>query len=100
MRARRSNNWYARYAVQIPVVLSCPGAAAFAQPADGSLSPTTIFAPASTSAKSIFELSLFVLVVAAAIFLVVVSLLVYSVVRFRARLGDEASEPAQVYGSN
>ncbi len=100
MRARRSNNWYARYAVQIPVVLCCPGAVAFAQPADRSLSPTTIFAPVSTSAKSIFELSLFVLVVTAAIFLVVFSLLAYSVVRFRKRFGDDGREHAQVYGSN
>src|SRR5882724_6714576 len=100
MRARRSINWYARYAVQIPVVLCCPGAVAFAQPADRSLSPTTIFAPVSTSAKSIFELSLFVLVVTAAIFLVVFSLLAYSVVRFRKRFGDDGREPAQVYGSN
>jgi len=41
-----------------------------------------------------------VLVVAAAIFLVVFSLLAYSVVRFRKRFGDDGREPAQVYGSN
>jgi len=41
-----------------------------------------------------------VLGVTAAIFLVVFSLLAYSVVRFRKRFGDDGREPAQVYGSN
>jgi cytochrome c oxidase subunit 2 len=35
-----------------------------------------------------------------AIFIVVFSLLVYSVVRFRNKHGDDRSEPAQIYGSN
>jgi cytochrome c oxidase subunit 2 len=73
---------------------------ALAQVADGSLSPTNIFAPVSASARSIFELSLFVLVVAAAIFLVVSGLLAYCVVKFRKRADDNGREPAQVYGSN
>jgi cytochrome c oxidase subunit 2 len=62
-------------------------------------SPTTIFAPVSTPAKSIFDLSIFVLVVTCAIFVVVFSLLVYAVVRFRHRATDNL-EPPQVYGSN
>jgi cytochrome c oxidase subunit 2 len=73
---------------------------ALAQVADGSLSPTNIFDPVSASARSIFELSLFVLVVAAAIFLVVFGLLAYCVVKFRKRADDNGREPAQVYGSN
>lgn len=64
-----------------------------------SLSPTNIFAPASTPAQSIFDLSLFVLEVTAAIFLVVFSLLAYAVVRYRKRRTIDGSEPAQVYGS-
>jgi len=40
------------------------------------------------------------LVVTAAIFLFVFSLLAYSVVKFRKRPGDDGREPAQVYGSN
>jgi len=63
-------------------------------------SPTSIFAPASTPAKSIFGLSLFVLAVTAAIFLVVFSLLAYSVTKFRKRNNDDGREPPQVYGSN
>ena len=64
------------------------------------LSPTNIFAPVSTPANSIFELSLFVLAVAAVIFTVVFSLLVFSVVRFRKRRDDDGREPPQIYGSN
>ena len=63
------------------------------------MSPTTIFAPVSTPADSIFELSRFVLAVTAGIFVVVFALLVYAVVRFRRRPDDDGSEPPQVYGS-
>jgi len=64
------------------------------------LSPTNIFAPASTPAQSIFDLSLFVLEVTGAIFVVVFSLLAYAVVKFRKRSSSEGREPAQVYGSS
>jgi cytochrome c oxidase subunit 2 len=63
------------------------------------VSSTSIFAPASTPAHTIFGLSMFVLAVTAVIFVVVGSLLVYSVVRFRGRSADAGREPAQVYGS-
>src|SRR6202162_664722 len=65
-----------------------------------SMSPTNIFAPVSTPAKSIFGLSIFVLAVAAAIFVVVFALLTYSVLKFRKRANDDGREPPQVYGSN
>ena len=64
------------------------------------MSPTNIFAPASISANWIFELSLFVLSITGAIFLVVFALLVYSVMKFRRRRDDDGREPPQVYGSN
>ncbi len=64
------------------------------------LSPTNIFAPASTPADSIFGLSTFVLWVTGAIFVVVFALLLYSVVKFRTRRNDDGREPPQVYGSN
>src|SRR5678815_480275 len=73
---------------------------AFAQTVLPASSPTTIFSPVSTPAKSIFDLSLFVLAVTAVIFTVVFSLLVYSVVRFRKRRDDDGREPPQIYGSN
>jgi len=63
------------------------------------LSPTNLFAPASTPAESIHQLALFILVVAAAIFAVVFTLLTYAVVRFRRQPGDPPGEPPQVYGS-
>jgi cytochrome c oxidase subunit 2 len=60
---------------------------------------TNIFAPASTPARSIVDLSFFVLAITGIIFVVVAALLVYAVVKFRARAGDAGSEPPQVYGS-
>jgi cytochrome c oxidase subunit II len=59
-----------------------------------------IFAPESTPAKSIFHLSMFVLAITAVIFVVVFTLLVYAVVKFRGTAADVDREPAQVYGSN
>ena len=76
-----------------------PATAATASAAQ-SMSPTNIFAPASTPAKSIFDLSLFVLGVTAVIFIVVFTLLAYSVLKFRKRRVDDGREPPQVYGSN
>ena len=60
---------------------------------------TNIFAPASTPAKSISDLSVFVLVITGIIFVVVFALLIYAVVKFRGRAKDAGREPAQVYGS-
>jgi cytochrome c oxidase subunit 2 len=97
LRSRGSSNWRA-LGVQI-LVWICGTGAAFASIVQPS-SPTNIFAPASTPAKSIFGLSLFVLAVTGAIFLVVFTLLLYSVVRFRRRKNDDGREPPQVYGSN
>jgi len=58
-----------------------------------------IFEPHSTPADSILHLSRFVLTITGMIFLVVFILLVYVLVKFRARTTDSAHEPAQVYGS-
>ena len=63
------------------------------------LSPTNIFAPASTPAQWILDLSVFVLEVTGAVFVVVFSLLVYSLVKYRKKTTD-GREPAQVYGSS
>jgi cytochrome c oxidase subunit 2 len=62
-------------------------------------SPTNIFAPASTPAKSITHLSVLVLAITGIIFAVVFTLLVYAVLKFRFRIVDAGREPAQVYGS-
>src|SRR6202167_3125184 len=81
------------------VTLSCSAVIAFAEPARPFLSPTSIFAPVSTPAQSIFDLSVFVLQVTAAIFIVVFSLLAYALVKFRKKTTADGREPAQVYGS-
>jgi cytochrome c oxidase subunit II len=70
---------------------------AFAQEAHHT---TSVFSPSSTPATEIHHLSMFVLEITGAIFLVVASLLTFVIIRFRARSGDDQSEPAQVYGSN
>jgi len=58
-----------------------------------------IFQPQATPAESVYHLSLLVLAVCAAIFIVVAGLLTYTLIRFRRRCGDH-KEPAQVYGSD
>jgi cytochrome c oxidase subunit 2 len=97
LRSHGSSNWQVR--ISHVIALMCGPAVAFADTAQP-WSPTNIFAPASTPAKSIFGLSLFVLAVTGAIFLVVFALLLYSVVKFRKRKNDDGREPPQVYGSN
>ncbi len=98
MRSRVSSNWRVRVS-QVLVCMCGTAAVAFAGTAQP-LSPTNIFAPASAPAKSIFDLSLFVLAVTGGIFLVVFTLLLYSVLKFRKRKNDDGREPPQVYGSN
>jgi cytochrome c oxidase subunit 2 len=68
-------------------------------PSGSSVHGTNIFAPTSTPAKSIVDLSVFVLVITGIIFVVVFALLIYSVVKFRGRATDAGREPPQVYGS-
>ena len=59
----------------------------------------SIFDPRSTPSKSIDHLSYFVLSITGLIFVVVFALLIYVVMKYRKRPGDEGREPAQVYGS-
>ncbi len=79
-----------------------PHAAAGASPPGGlaAIQTPSIFAPASTPAFAIRDLSWLVLGISAVIFVVVAGLLAYGVVRFRRRAGDDGREPPQVYGSN
>jgi len=62
------------------------------------MSPTTIFSPASTAARWVFDLSLMVYAITGIVFVIVFGLLVYSIVKFRRRTAD-LREPAQIYGS-
>ena len=59
-------------------------------PSGVSGSSTSIFAPAGTPAHSIFGLSMLVLGITGAIFLVVGGLLFYVLLRYRHRAGDAA----------
>ncbi len=63
------------------------------------MSPTSIFAPASTPATEIASLSTLVLGTTAFIFVSVCACLVFVLVRFRRRAQDNGAEPPQVYGS-
>jgi cytochrome c oxidase subunit 2 len=60
----------------------------------------SIFSPLATPARSEYELSLLVLAICAAIFVVVGALLTYIVIKFGDRGPITHAEPPQVYGSN
>jgi cytochrome c oxidase subunit II len=62
---------------------------------------TDIFAPLATPAAAEKGIAIFVIAVTAGIFLVVASLIVYTMWRFRRKPEDDSrQEPPQVYGSN
>jgi cytochrome c oxidase subunit 2 len=89
-----------RFLAQTTLLLLWSAMAVWAAEPKGSASQgTNIFAPASSPAKSIADLSVFVLVITGIIFVVVFILLAYSIVKFRGRGTDGGREPAQVYGS-
>jgi len=64
----------------------------------GAPSSTSIFSNKTTPAHELNDLSMFVLGITGLIFIGVSSLLVYAIVKFRARKGD-TTEPPQVFGS-
>jgi len=59
-----------------------------------------MFQPQATPADSVYNVSMLMLAICAAIFLVVGGLIVFTIVRFRSRKMDDSREPVQVYGSN
>ena len=66
------------------------------------MGPTpSIFAPVSTPAFAIRELSFLVFGITGLIFVIVAGFAIYTLVRFRSRrgTGDARREPPQVYGS-
>src|SRR5579875_1687394 len=67
--------------------------------AEGPQSTPSIFAPASTPANSIYELSLFVIAITGGIFVTVGSLIAWAAFRYRQHGQDDTSEPAQSYGA-
>ncbi|HUB17106.1 MAG TPA: cytochrome c oxidase subunit II [Acidobacteriaceae bacterium] len=67
--------------------------------AEGPLGSPSIFAPSSTPARTILDLSWFVIAITGGIFVTVGGLLAWALIRYRARKDDELSEPPQIYGS-
>src|SRR5262249_8985959 len=89
-----------RAVIAFAFLLSCIISFGHVQPALGkNEGVTNIFRPLSQPAQEIKETSALVLIICAVIFIIVAGLLIYSLVRFRHRAGDEATEPPQVYGS-
>jgi len=83
--------------VLLTAILLATGLCRASPPGDNPV--PSIFEPHSTPAQSIYHLSHFVLAITGLIFLVVLSLLIYAVVKFRRRAPDDKREPPQVYGS-
>jgi cytochrome c oxidase subunit 2 len=105
-RPQRMQFWVVVYAVSVVAMVGLIAPASSAGGATGSLgndrpvSTPSIFAPVSTPAFAIRDISYFVLGICAVIFVVVAALLTYSIIRFRRRRGEDEREPPQVYGSN
>src|SRR5712671_3498719 len=99
MKMRRARKSIMIGALQLFGFLLWSTITAAAVPERGSTVITSIFAPETTPARSIFDLSMFVLAITGVIFAVVCALLVYAVVKFRGTTENAGREPAQVYGS-
>src|SRR5262245_58349280 len=69
-------------------------------PVAGGGNVPSIFSPASGHARTLFDLSIFVLAVCGAIFAVVFGLLLWALLKFRRTEENAVREPPQVYGSN
>src|SRR5215475_4182206 len=87
-----------RIALICAFVVAVPALVAAA--ADGRGPTPNIFAPVSTPAVLIREVSFFVLAITAVIFVIVAGFSVYTIVRYRRRRSDGPSEPPQIYGSD
>jgi cytochrome c oxidase subunit II len=82
------------------LMLSCAAHTAWAAPTDNIVYQTpSIFDAHSGPALLIHHLSLFVMQITGAIFIVVAALWLYVVIRFRQRDPNDDSEPPQIYGS-
>jgi cytochrome c oxidase subunit 2 len=59
-----------------------------------------MFDPKATPAESAYNVSILMLAICAAIFVVVGGLITFAIIRFRHRDGADSAEPLQFYGSN
>src|SRR5260370_29196852 len=100
MRLRPTKSSFIQVVLRMFVVaLWSLGTAIVTAPMALAMTPTSIFAPASTPARSIYDLSLFVLAITSTIFVVVAGLLAFIIFRFRERRGGDDAEPAHIYRS-
>ncbi len=102
-RGPQSFAWWVLRCTWLPALLCSLAAVCSASTLNlggGPSATPSIFNPTSTPAHDIYHLSLFVMAICLAIFLVVFSLIVYAAVKFRSRPGDDGREPPQIYGSN
>jgi cytochrome c oxidase subunit 2 len=96
----RMRKWPGSAAYALLLLLSVAGRAAWAVPSDNIVYQTpSTFQPHSGPALLIHHLSLFVIQITGAIFIVVSALWLYVVIRYRQRDPQDDSEPPQVYGS-
>jgi len=58
-----------------------------------------IFDPLSVPARAISDIGIFASLICLGIFIVVAGLLVFTVIKFRRKVGDDDAEPPQIYGS-
>ena len=86
------------YRVFLVFAATLPGITA-AQDLEQVRSIQNIFAPVGAPAETLNQTATLVLLICLGVFLVVGGLLLYAVVRYRRRPGDDGSEPPQVYGS-
>src|SRR5260370_7919082 len=100
MRLRPTKSSFIQVVLRMFVVaLWSLGTAIVTAPMALAMTPTSIFAPASTPAKSIYDLSLFVLAITGTIFVVVAGLLTFIVIRFREQRDDDNPNPPQISAS-
>lgn len=96
----RQRNGPGSAAYALLLLMSVAGHAAWAAPSDNIVHQTpSTFQPHSGPALLIHHLSLFVIQITGAIFIVVSALWLYVVIRYRQRDLQDDSEPPQVYGS-
>lgn len=77
-----------------------PETATNAPVCDGAAPWPTMFAPRSAPAQQILDITWLVIGIVGALGIIVLTMIFFSIIRYRHREGDDESEPAQIYGSS
>ncbi|MDG2424425.1 MAG: cytochrome c oxidase subunit II [Phycisphaerales bacterium] len=67
---------------------------------DGAAPWPTMFAPRSAPAQEILNITWLVIGIVGALGIIVMTMIIFSIIRYRYKEGDDETEPAQIYGSN